>query len=138
MPSFEHATVAHAMHPGIVSVDPDTSVVEVARIMSTHQVHCVVIKGMAHSDPREPLVWGIITDRDLMERGLGPGAATTARDLANTPVVSVKPAMPLADARGLMLGNHVTHIVVIEPETLRPFGVLSTLDLARVLAWGEA
>jgi CBS domain-containing protein len=137
MPPFEHATVADAMHPGIISVAPDTSVIEVARIMSAHRVHCVVVLGLSQDRSGESLVWGIVTDWDLIERGIGADAGATAGELANTPVLSVKPAMPLADARELMLSNDLTHVIVIHPVTLRPFAVLSTLDLAAVLGWGE-
>lgn len=138
MPSFERATVGDAMHPGIISVDPATSTVEVARTMATHHVHCVVVMGIAHDRAGEALVWGIVTDGDLIERGLGSSAGTTARELANTPVVSVRPSTSLAEARELMISNNLSHIVVVEADTLRPIGVLSTLDLAGVLAWGEA
>ena len=37
-----------------------------------------------------------------------------------------------------MLTHGVSHLVVIEPESERPVGILSTLDIAGVLAWGEA
>jgi len=34
-----------------------------------------------------------------------------------------------------LMGEHeVTHLVVVEPTTTKPLGVLSTLDLAEVLA----
>ena len=45
--------------------------------------------------------------------------------------------MPLRDAGELMLTHGVTHLVVIESGTQRPIGILSTSDLAGVLAWGE-
>ncbi len=137
MPSFRIATVADAMHPGIMAVDPDTSAIEVARIMATHHVHCVVVMGIAHSSTHEPSVWGIVSDIDLLERGVGPDAETTARGLANTPIITVEPTMPLSRARELMLSHRLSHLIVEEPETHRPIGVLSTLDLAGVLAWGE-
>jgi CBS domain-containing protein len=38
MPSLEHATVADAMHPGILSCHADASLTDVARIMATHHV----------------------------------------------------------------------------------------------------
>jgi CBS domain-containing protein len=46
--------------------------------------------------------------------------------------------MSLREAGGLMLTHQVSHLVVIEPKTLLPIGILSSLDLAGVLAWGEA
>jgi hypothetical protein len=35
MPSLEHATVADAMHPGILSCEPDASLTAVGMVMAT-------------------------------------------------------------------------------------------------------
>ena len=51
MPSLEHATVADAMHPGILSCEPDATLPEVAQIMATHHVHCVAVVGISHEQP---------------------------------------------------------------------------------------
>ncbi len=37
-----------------------------------------------------------------------------------------------------MVRNRVSHLVVTDAEAGRPIGILSTLDVAGVLAWGEA
>ena len=37
-----------------------------------------------------------------------------------------------------MLAHQVTHLVVVQSGTQRPIGILSTADIAGVLAWGEA
>ncbi|MFZ0381685.1 MAG: CBS domain-containing protein [Solirubrobacteraceae bacterium] len=58
--------------------------------------------------------------------------------LANEPVVSIRPTTPLRQAGERMLEHGVSHMIVIDPETRRPIGVLSTLDVIGVLAWGEA
>jgi CBS domain-containing protein len=50
MPSLRHATVADAMHPGIVSCHPDAPLTEVARtmgILSTLDIAGVVAWGEA-------------------------------------------------------------------------------------------
>ena len=47
MPSFQHARVADAMRPGLISCPPDSSMRDVARIMSTNHVHAVVVRGVA-------------------------------------------------------------------------------------------
>lgn len=46
----------------------------------------------------------------------------------------VTPNDSLSDADGLMRENQATHLIVVEPRTRRPVGVLSTLDLMRALA----
>jgi CBS domain-containing protein len=42
----------------------------------------------------------------------------------------------LAGAAARMARRAVTHAVVVDPRYGRPIGVLSTFDVARVLAWG--
>jgi len=137
MPSLEHATVSDAMHPGILSCDPDASLSEVARMMANHHVHSVAVIGISHQEP-ECGVWGIISDLDLIRAGIGNGSDTTARDLALQPVIAVEPNTSLRDAGETMLQHRVSHLVVTEAGSGRPVGILSTLDVAGVLAWGEA
>jgi CBS domain-containing protein len=139
MPRLDHATVADAMHPGILYCDPDTSLSEVARMMSSHHVHSIVVMGLVHEQPMESLAWGIISDLDLVHAGFSDGDAdTTARALARLPLVTVEPSTPLREAGELMVSNAVSHLVVVQARSQRPIGVLSTLDVAGVLAWGEA
>ncbi len=137
MPSMQHATVADAMHPGIVACPPDAGLTDVARLMASHHVHCAVVMATSHDDD-ERYVWGLISDLDVLRAGIHLGPDSSARALAFEPVVSVVPAMSLLEAGELMLRHGVSHLVVVDPETQRPTGVLSTLDIAGLLAWGEA
>ena len=137
MPSLERATVADAMHPGILTCEPDASVSEVAQMMTTHHVHCIAVVGISHGSP-ECYVWGIVSDLDLLGAGISGEPRATARDLANQPVITVGATTPLREAGQLMLQHGVSHLVVSDPETQRPTGIISTLDVAGILAWGEA
>jgi MFS transporter, MHS family, proline/betaine transporter len=137
MPSLDHASVADAMHPGILGCEPDTSLREVAQIMATHHVHCVAVIGISHEEP-ECGVWGVISDLELVRAGIRDADATTARTLADQPLVTVEPTVPLREAGELMLAHNVSHLVVIQAGTGRPIGILSTADVAGVIAWGEA
>ncbi len=138
MPAFENATVSDAMHPGIVSCELDATSTEIARMMATHHVHCVAALAAPTRSPDESYVWGIVSDLDLIAAGVRDGAESTARDLAAQPIISVKPTMPLRHAVELMLENQTSHVVVTDPANKRPIGVLSSLDIAGVLAWGRA
>jgi CBS domain-containing protein len=138
MPSISDATVGDAMHPGIVSCDPDASLTEVARLMATHHVHCIAVVAASHGVDGGDLVWGLISDLDLIQASVRLSPEQSARALANEPVVSIRRTMPLRQAGEKMLEHGVSHMIVIDPETGRPTGVLSTLDVIGVLAWGEA
>jgi CBS domain-containing protein len=137
LPHFDHATVADAMHPGILSCDSDATVTEVARMMSTHHVHCIVIRGGAEGPTDEPSVWGLVSDLDLLRAGLRPDAPDTVGELAVKPVVKIETTAALRDAAQLMLAEDASHIVAVNPRSGRPVGILSTLDIAGVLGWGE-
>lgn len=138
MPSLRNATVAEAMHPGIVSCPADGTLRDVARLMATHHVHWIAVMGISRDVRGERLVWGLISDLDVMRAGIRLGADELAGALALEPIVSVEPATRLSDAGELMLKHGVSHVVVVDPATQRPTGILSTMDLIGVLAWGEA
>ena len=137
MPSLDHATVSDAMHPGILACEPDASLTEVAQTMATHHVHCVAVVGISHEEPQCG-VWSVISDLDLVRAGIHGSEAQTARAIAQQPLITVEPSVPLREAGVLMLRHEITHLVVVEPGTQRPIGIVSTADIAGVLAWGEA
>ena len=137
MPSLEHATVADAMHPGIMTCEPDAPATEVARMMAGHHVHCIAVTGITRTHGEQP-VWGIISDLDLLRAGATKGAELTAGEMALEPTFTVEPSTPLREAAELMLTHSTTHALVIDASTQRPIGMLSTLDIAGILAWGEA
>jgi CBS domain-containing protein len=137
MPSLQHATVSDAMHPGILACEPDATLTEVAQMMATYHVHCVAVVGISHEEPQCG-VWSVISDLDLVRACIGDGHTQSARAIAQQPLVSVEPSMPLRQAGELMLTHGISHLVVVEPGSQRPTGILSTADIAGVLAWGEA
>jgi CBS domain-containing protein len=137
MPTLEHASVSDAMHPGVISCDPEATATELARVMSGQHVHCVVVMGVARGQAGESLVWGMITDLDLIRAGLSGGAEHTAQTIARHPTVTVEPSTPLREAAQLMLSQRLSHVLVVDPRGQRPVGILSSLDVAGVMAWAE-
>ena len=136
-PSFEHALVADAMTPRVLTCDPDTLLVSVAKRMATEHVHAIVVL-LETVDPdgqvdRRP--WAVVTDHDVL-RSASRVADRTAGEAATGEVLLARPDEPLPDVAERMLEHGTSHAVVVEPRTGRPVGVLSTLDIAGILAWG--
>jgi CBS domain-containing protein len=129
-PAFDEAAVVDAMRLGIISCPPDTPLQDVARIMATYRIHCVVVSEMEGATPM-----GVISDADLAAAASASRDAT-AGELAATESVRVAADDSLAHAAQLMAEHQVSHLVVIQPHSGHPVGVLSALDLAGVLAWG--
>jgi CBS domain-containing protein len=138
VPSFERAMVADAMHPGVLSCPPETSLADVARIMATHHVHGVVVDGVTRDEAgRERLVWGVVSDLDLVGAKCAGGAEPTAASMSATPAVVVAPEDQLTEAARMLHESDVHHLVVVSSRDGRPVGVLSTLDIAGVIAAGH-
>jgi CBS domain-containing protein len=136
-PAFEHATVRDAMREGVVSCAPDAPATDVARLMSTRHIHAIVVAGVQHGlAGGEHLRWAVISDNDLLRASCSDFDSLTAADIAVDAAISVAPAMPLRDAARCMADAGVSHLVVADEG--RPVGILSTLDVAGVLAWGRA
>jgi CBS domain-containing protein len=130
-PSLEHARVADAMRAGVISCPSDTSMEEVARIMATNHVHAVVVSGLAGGPP-----WGVATDRDMLAAASDAGNRLARSCLTPDPIM-VKPSERLEAAIELMKVHGLTHLLVGDPKSNHPIGVLSSLDVAAIVAWGR-
>ena len=105
--------------------------------LCTHATGCIVVADTAEGQDDESGVWGVISDFDLLRARMRPDAPDTVVELAQQPVITVETTAALRNAAELMLTKDSSHLVAVNPETRRPVGVLSTLDIAGVLAWGE-
>lgn len=134
LPLMSTATVRDVMHPGIVSCSGAANAAEVARIMASCRVHSVAVLGLSKDERRTPHIWGIVSDLDVLAATTRPAGAATAADLASEPVITVRPTMSLKEAAEAMVRHGVHHVIVADPERHTPVGILSTLDIAAVLA----
>jgi CBS domain-containing protein len=125
------------MHPGILSCDAEASLTDVARLMSSHHVHCIVVARPTDGEGEDAPAWGIISDLDLVTASLRADRPDTAARLAQHPALEVETTAALRDAAELMLSRGSSHVVAVTPDTRRPVGILSTLDIAGVLASRE-
>ena len=105
-----------------VTVAPDTTIGRVAELMDAGAVGTVVVVG-------DDTVIGIVTDRDLVCRGLARRVGRDARvdSVMSTPVVAVEADSDLHDLYRLFREHAIRRVVVTEGPT--PAGVVSLDDL---------
>lgn len=125
--------VGQVMRSRVLTCRAGTPARVLARMMVTHAVHAVVL--VAGEDADE-CVTGIVTDRALAEAGL-EGREAVAEDLADRQATTVLADWSLEQAARQMLATGSAHIVVTDGRGT-PIGMISTLDLARMMAWGHA
>ena len=121
---YERITIGSAMHRGVVTCRPETPLAKVAQMMAGHNIHCVVVSGETF--------WGVVSDLDLAGAIAAGRPQSDAEAVASTPVVTIRPDETVRRGAELMVEHGVTHLVVVRRK--RPVGVISALDLARVLA----
>ena len=92
----------------------------------------MVVRGLADGPAS-----GVVTDQDLLSTAVG-AADRLAGSCASGELVTVTPDERVEAAADLMRRHAVSHLMVVDPERNQPLGVISTLDLARIVAWGCA
>lgn len=132
---FVRRTVGDAMHELLVTCEPDTPLDEVAARLARHRIHCVIVVD-PDADSRAP--WALVSDLDLAAAAIDGIEGRVAREISATPVLTVTPDEPLWRAAQLMTENQNPHLVVTDPATSRPVGIVSTLDVAREVASASA
>jgi CBS domain-containing protein len=137
LPSFENACVVDAMHPGVVSCTPETPLRTVAQIMAQRHIHSVVVTDLPVSEASR---WGIVSDVDVLRAASADLDIRTAGEVAGTELPTVTAREELSRAAQVMAEHEVTHVIVVNhgDDDDQPIGILSSLDIAGILAWGRA
>jgi len=116
--------VRQVMSSSVDWVSPDTSTVEVAKLMKRIDVGSIPIcEG-------NKLI-GIITDRDIVLKVVAVGgnaSSTSVKDIMNTRVISVTADQDAHEAADLMAKNQIRRLPVLESGSL--IGIVAIGDLA--------
>lgn len=137
-PRLAQAKVYDLMHTGVVTCSADTPLAEVGRLMASYLVHSIVVAdpGGEFAGKQWSRPWAVISDLDLVAAVDGGGVGSAmAGEIAATELVTVTADDPAGQAARLMAEHEVTHLIVVHPESGRPVGVISALDLAVALGF---
>ncbi len=126
---LEHVRVQDVMHTGVLTTDPTTPLRVVARLMAQQRVHAVAVADPDHA--RRP--FGIVSALDVVAAAAA-GIEETAAQAASTEVVTVSADDPVDQAARVMCEHGLGHLIVVDPATGHPCGVLSALDVASAYA----
>ncbi|SKA85383.1 CBS domain-containing protein [Caloramator quimbayensis] len=113
------------MSKNVISVAPDTSIIEIARIMKNNNIGSVPVV-------KESKVIGIVTDRDIVLRDIAEGKdikKVTAKDVMTTGVTTATPEMDIHEAAKIMSEKQVRRLPVVEKNN-QIVGMLALGDIA--------
>lgn len=118
-------TVSQAMHRGVEHLPPDAPIAALAQSMKARDIGIIPIL-------EDKKLVGVVTDRDIVLRGLADGADPSgmkARDLMSTDVVCCSPDEPLSKAAKRMAKAQVRRLPVVNNGEL--VGMLSVGDISQ-------
>ena len=109
----------------IVSVSPDTKVIDALRVMAEREIGAVLIVDGGR-------LVGIMSERDYARKVVLKGKSSQeiyVRDIMTERVVYVRPQQTVPDCMALMTNKRVRHLPVLDGERL--VGILSLGDLVK-------
>lgn len=129
--TLDSASVEDVMHPGVFTCFFETPVATVARVMATHGLHSVV--GLGDATDGDTCVWGLVTDRDVVAAAATDHVHAMSGPSTASELATISPRETVRRAAEVMTERGVSHLLVVEPGAERPLGVISTLDVCRVV-----
>lgn len=130
-------SVKDLMHKGLITCPPNTSLGQVATLLTQHHIHALIVA----EDDGETL--GIISDFDLLagewlsvdQESLETMRRMSAGDLMTSPIESIDAETSVEDAAKRMIEKQVHRMLVKEND--RPVGVISTSNFVASIAAQE-
>ena len=123
------ASVRSIMRPGVVAIPGSASLTQVARTMSAHGVHAVLVLESRSSQPA-----GWVTSASLIARLLDFSPSVPAIDAVTEITTTILPSAPVADAIRALRSPGVTHLLVTTGPAAVPQGVVSETDIVEFAA----
>jgi CBS domain-containing protein len=115
--------VKDVMNGKVVTAAPDTTIVETAKIMESHNIGCLIVV-------TDGKIAGLITDRDILTKVVGKAKdaeKTTIEDVMTKKVICVKPDLDIEEASKIMTDNGIKKLPVVENGNLQ--GIVTATDI---------
>jgi len=109
----------------VITVNPNATVSEAARIMNRHEIGCLIAV-------RQGKAVGIMTERDLLKKIVEKSRNSSkvkVLDIMTKRLVVGTPSMEIADAVRLMLQKKIKKLPVVVDEKI--VGLITLTDIAR-------
>lgn len=123
--------VAEIASQGVIGCLPGETLLDAAGVMSAARVHALVIDAPETAGR----AFAVLSDQDLLDAvalGRDPAGEDVGR-VAGTEPVTIDADATIREAAARMREHEVSHLFVVDPVSGKPQGVVSSLDIARVL-----
>ncbi|ARM76224.1 CBS domain-containing protein [Acidianus manzaensis] len=118
--------VKEYMRSNVISVDKESKLKDVAKIMTENNVGSVIVV-----DNGKPI--GIITEKDIVRAiGKGEDLNSLAKNIMTASLITIREDSPITGALSIMRSSNIRHLPVVD-NSGKLCGILSIRDVAKAL-----
>ncbi|MFH1751051.1 MAG: CBS domain-containing protein [Candidatus Micrarchaeota archaeon] len=118
--------VGDIMKTSLVSISDTATIQQAAKIMRSRGIGSLLVKNNSKK------IFGILTDRDLVEKALAKGLKSNVKiaKLVSKPLVGIAPEFDISEAARLMGNEDLRRLVVFQEGKV--IGILSEKDIVKI------
>ena len=120
--------VRDLMHRGVVTCHLETSIRDIAYMMEENDIRSVVVTDDLGK------VSGLISILSIFGAWNKDLDRMTAEDILLRYAATISPDSPIEAAVELMQQKRIEHLIIVNPETQRAVGILTTFDIVQYMA----
>jgi predicted transcriptional regulator len=118
--------VGDIMKTSIIAINDDSTIQEAAKLMKSKNIGSLLVKDKGKR------IYGILTDRDLVEKALVIGASNSTKitKFVSKPLIGIEPEADISEAAKLMGNEDLRRLVVFKQGKV--VGILSEKDIVKI------
>ena len=120
------------MENELVTLPEDAVIADAVKMMKDSGISSILVRSLFSSE-ENPLITGIVTERDILYRVIGGNKGpykTVLKEVMSSPVVTIEKGSSINEAMVLMRNKKIRRLLVIKKEKTREF----TLGLVTLMS----
>ena len=116
----------------LVTLPEDSVIADAVKVMKDGGVSSILVRSLS-SSAENPLITGIVTERDILYRVIGGNKGpykTVLKEVMSSPVVTIEKGSSVNEAMSLMRNRNIRRLLVIKREDSKEF----TLGLVTLMS----
>ena len=116
----------------LVTLPEDSVIADAVKVMKDGGVSSILVRSLSSSE-ENPLITGIVTERDILYRVIGGNKGpykTILKEVMSSPVVTIEKGSSVNEAMSLMKNRNIRRLLVVKREVSQE----STLGLVTLMS----
>ena len=120
----------------LAALPEDTVIADAVKVMKDGGISSILVRSLS-SSARDPIITGIVTERDILYRVIGGNKGpykTILKEVMSSPVVTIEKGSSVDEAMSLMRNKKIRRLLVIKRENTKAV----TLGLVTLMSITDA